>query len=1061
VTGDAGVGKTRLASELSRRAGKLGCTVLDGSCSEAELALPYLPFVEGLGNFLALTDLDQLRTRLGHSRRELAQLFPQLGSDAAPADAGDPSQAKLRLFEAILSLLRIPAEENGLLLVIEDLQWADASTRELLDYLTRRLPNSKIMVLATYRREELTRQHPLLPTIQGWRRSSLATVVELQPMSPDGVADMIRAIFDEERVTDEFRDFMHGRTEGNPFVLEEMLKTALDRQDIFFRPDTGIWDRKALAELTLPPTVREVIMQRVLRFSKQQREVVTSAAVLGQSFSYGALVTVSGRADDFVRSTLRLCVEQQLMEEGVGQGFRFRHSLTREAIYEDLIAPDRVALHAKAGAALRRVPGIPAADIAHHFMAADQWDQAIPVVLEAAEEAEHRRGYLEAADLYGRIVQHVTEPSLRGTVLCRQGSAHFLGGYPGQAQLRLDAGIRVLEQAGQQREAARYRLQLVWCHWYRGLPNLARDEAERVRIALAPAGPSEDLASAYARLSFFHLVQYDFDQAIAMADRSIAAAQAAGAHEARVEAYNFRGCALIGQRHVAEGAEDLRRSYGEAIERELYDLAGTAAGNAAEMLVSHFRATEALEWLDDMKRRVPGGQFGSDWGLCTGQRANAQLRLGQPQLARQILEGALPMARETGHAVYVRWMQSYLALTYAALGRFDDARSLIPNITPELERQDRVFCGMVRMRVSMDGGDLEEAARETEIALLDIKHMLSRNYSDLWPADWTVEVLVRAGRVEDAARLLEQAAIEPIEPSNPLLARMRGRVALARGALSEAQKELATAADFFRACSYRDDEWRTRRALAEVKTQMGDRVGAEAELRTVLTGAEEKGHVTEAEAARRQLRELGVEVAPAVSASPVSDRDLRQVGERFVTVMFADVRGYTALTARAAPPDLADRIATFYRWTEQEIGRHHGLVAQYGGDAMMATFNVSGMRLDHCLHALQAAIAIRDKAAYVGLPVGVGIAVGAAVVGQLSAGSPVTAVGETTNLAARLQAKAQASEIVLSQDAFRRVRDWLHSEQLEAREVRLSLKGIGKAVHAFVLPSRTSVSAAT
>jgi class 3 adenylate cyclase len=177
--------------------------------------------------------------------------------------------------------------------------------------------------------------------------------------------------------------------------------------------------------------------------------------------------------------------------------------------------------------------------------------------------------------------------------------------------------------------------------------------------------------------------------------------------------------------------------------------------------------------------------------------------------------------------------------------------------------------------------------------------------------------------------------------------------------------------------------------------------------------------------------------------------------------MFADVRGYTALTARAAPPDLADRIATFYRWTEQEIGRHHGLVAQYGGDAMMATFNVSGMRLDHCLHALQAAIAIRDKAAYVGLPVGVGIAVGAAVVGQLSAGSPVTAVGETTNLAARLQAKAQASEIVLSQDAFRRVRDWLHSEQLEAREVRLSLKGIGKAVHAFVLPSRTSVSAAT
>jgi predicted ATPase len=329
--------------------------VVAGSCSEAELALPYLPFMEALGNFLAMADLDQLRTRLGHSRKELAQLFPQLGSHAAPADWGDPTQAKLRLFEAILGLLTIAAGPNGLLLVIEDVQWADASTRELLDYLTRRLRNSKIMVLATYRREELTREHPLLPTIQGWRRSGLATVVELEPMSADGVAGMMRAIFDEERVTDEFRDFMHGRTEGNPFVLEEMLKTALDRRDIFYSAEKGIWDRKTLAELQIPPTVRDTILLRVERLTAEEAEMLCAAAVLGRSFGHSILMAVSGRDQSSVEAALQMATRQQLIEEDPGfpGRHRFRHALTQEAIYQGLSAPKRERLHLgryKAGA---------------------------------------------------------------------------------------------------------------------------------------------------------------------------------------------------------------------------------------------------------------------------------------------------------------------------------------------------------------------------------------------------------------------------------------------------------------------------------------------------------------------------------------------------------------------------------------------------------------------------------------------------------------------------------------------------------------------------------------
>jgi len=215
LAGEAGIGKTRLARELAREARELGCTVLAGGCSDAELTLPYLPFVEAIGKFLDDADPSALSDALGPGRAELAQLFPQLGSGTSPEQSPDAGQAKLRLFEAVVSLLALPARDQTLLLVIEDVHWADASTRELLDYLARRLTDLPSLILVTYRRDELNRRHPLMPVLQGWRRSGLADVVELEPLSPDGVGDMLAAILGEDSVNAELRELMVERSEGN------------------------------------------------------------------------------------------------------------------------------------------------------------------------------------------------------------------------------------------------------------------------------------------------------------------------------------------------------------------------------------------------------------------------------------------------------------------------------------------------------------------------------------------------------------------------------------------------------------------------------------------------------------------------------------------------------------------------------------------------------------------------------------------------------------------------------------------------------------------------------
>ena len=168
-----------------------------------------------------------------------------------------------------------------------------------------------------------------------------------------------------------------------------------------------------------------------------------------------------------------------------------------------------------------------------------------------------------------------------------------------------------------------------------------------------------------------------------------------------------------------------------------------------------------------------------------------------------------------------------------------------------------------------------------------------------------------------------------------------------------------------------------------------------------------------------------------------------------VSVLFADVRGFTEMSGRQAPADMLERIGSLQRWASQEVARQHGVIDKFAGDAIMATFNISGQSVDHTLQALKAAIAIIDKAALAGLPVGAGIAVGPAVVGRLAESANVSVLGEVTNLAARLQAQSPAGEVTMSEEAHRRVRDWLAERQLEPDRMELDLKGFATPVVAY------------
>jgi class 3 adenylate cyclase len=1041
MAGEAGVGKSRLAAELQRRAAKIGMTTLSGGCSEADLALPYLPFLEALGNYLTAANLEDVRRELGSLRRELAHLFPQLEPDAL-RDTGDPTQAKLRLFEAIIALLRIAAHQSGLLLVLEDLHWSDASTRELFDYLTRRLRGMRIMVLGTYRVDEMHRKHPLAHLIQAWRRTKAANVLELQPLPPDGIAGMVRAIFDESEITSEFRDFLHERSEGNPFVLEELLKAAIDKGDIYRTSEK--WERKSLGDLRLPQTVRDTILLRLEQLSPEQADILQTASVLGRSFSYPVLVAVSSKDDRSVQAALHASVQQQLLEEEPQSNgrYRFRHALTREAIYEDMIAPRREELHGVAADVLTARAGSAPIDLAFHLLAANRWSDAVPIGIKAAEEAERNQADREAAQLYERLLSHVKEGPMHAQLLCLAGSAYHRADEPARAQRFLEQGIPLLEATGAEVEAAGYRIILGRCYWERSQPAIARAEYERARAVLERAGPSEALANAYIRLAGLQMFEYQFEECLAMAKRAVEVAEAAGAESARIWAGLFVGGALGGLGQLDEGFDRMDAAYSEAAALGLTGIAANALYNGAVTRIVRFRAREGLDRLRLFEGLRVGGRPGH---LELYAMALAWQNLGYPGRARELEEQALALARETQAHTFEVWIRRELGAAIGALGDPDKGLKVTGPVDLKLEMQDLVLQLREVMRLQVDAGDIVGA--ENHALTIYQRSDWGSAFDMRQLGDASVEVLVRVGRMDEAEQIVSRTRDgDPV--AQPLQDRMEGRLALAKGELTRAREMLMKAVSGFEAPGYALEEMRTRRSLADVHLKAGDPEAAEAELRGVARMADEHGAVFEGNQARSKLAAIGIELEPT-SLSPSgrgSARGAPQAEERVVTVMFADVRGYTQMAANEAPADLVDKVASLHRWARQEVERHHGVVDKYAGDAVMATFNVSGAKLDHTLQAVQAALAIRDKANAAGLPVGIGIAVGAAVVGSLTADANMSAIGEVTNLASRLQAQAAAGEVMLSEEAFKRTRDWLAEHSMPASQESLTLKGFPKPV---------------
>ena len=420
IGGDAGVGKTRLVTEVTRLAAGQGFTVLSGHCAELGESVPYLPLADALrGATRAPGAAPGLAGALA-SRPLLGRLLPESGPAATAAGDG-VGMARQQMFGAVLGLLAELGADAPVLVVFEDLHWADASTRDLLTFLSRVLRTERVAIVGTYRTDDLHRRHPLRPLLAELQRLPTVSAIPLGPLAPAALAEHLTALAaapgpgpgpgpgsaDPGRSLD--AAVLNGiitRAEGNAYYAEELLAASADR-----RGDGQV----------LPAGLAALLLNRVERLSDAAQRVLRAAAVAGRRADDELVRAASGLPVPEYEDAVREAVAQQLLVPDGPDGYAFRHALLREAVYGDLLPGERTRLHGVLAGLLadeERLAANPgtAAELAHHYLASHDIPGAFAASVRAGMEAERLGAPAEAHGHFDQALalwERITDPEKR------------------------------------------------------------------------------------------------------------------------------------------------------------------------------------------------------------------------------------------------------------------------------------------------------------------------------------------------------------------------------------------------------------------------------------------------------------------------------------------------------------------------------------------------------------------------------------------------------------------------------------------------------------------------
>ena len=903
VGGEAGIGKSRLLAETLDRARADGALVLVGGCvGLAEGSLPFAPIIEAIRPLVRLTedgangaDPDAPAPLTPEAATALAAVVADLGlrgTTAQPTTAAAelrPEWARSRLYEAALDLLRRLAASGPVVLAVEDLHWADNATLELLAFLARNARTERVLVIGTFRSDELHRRHPLLPWLAEVGRISSVERLELTRLPRAAVARQLEAILGHVADPALLAD-VYDRSEGNPFFAEELLVAGA-------------------ASRRLPPTLREVLAARLATLSDATVRVLGVAAIAGRRVDHDLLAEVVGLPEADLFSALAEATSAQLLvgeDDPRVERYTFRHALIAEAAAEAVLPGERRRLHVAIAESLERnVPLAGAegagrlAEIAHHWNQARDVERGFRASLAAAGAAYESHAYLESLRQYERAAEtwdlvddaHGAAGFDRIELLRRAAGAAQMAGENARAMALLHRALDDLDQTAQPHRAGALLERLGRALWTDGKLEDALDAYSRAAAIVPAEPPSVDRVQVLAGNAQVLMLAARYRESLPVAEEARALARTVGARQLEGHATTTLGTVVSFLGQMDAGIELVRE--GLAIAREVNDLDDTGRGyaNLATILELAGRYEESLdvslEGADLMGRHGLATSYGNFNEMNAVQ---ALYLMGRWDEALELATRRMPLAVGVSRIMGEQRLASLLT----GRGDFEAARRAVKEFGDRLgQGRDAQFNGpiaLARLELAAWTGDLETGRAQGDESL----DMLSATddgpaiakviAAALWiEADIAVAARARRDRTaEEEARSRSAALIERLRDvaraaTGPLLDNQVAPFA----ALGEAEAEraldtgrsarwIAVVREFDRVGTPYPAAYARFRAAEAALAERGDRIAIGGLLEAALETAERLGAVPLGEAIRALAARSRIALEPS-TAPPASD----------------------------------------------------------------------------------------------------------------------------------------------------------------------------------------------
>jgi DNA-binding CsgD family transcriptional regulator/tetratricopeptide (TPR) repeat protein len=728
VGGEAGVGKSRLVRELIDRARGAGARVLVGGCVElGGGGIPFAPLVEMMRALAVELSEQQLDAVLGPARAEIGRLVPELG-DRSPSEP-QPERDPATLLELMVGMVGRLATDAPLMLVFEDLQWADGPTLDLLALLVARSSPRSLLLVFTARSDELHRAHPFRRMAARWEQQRVVGRLELERLVPGEVGAQIEAILGE-RPDGELVRFIAERSEGIPLFVEELLGAVREGH---------------VEHDFLPPSLRDVVLARTELLSENGRHVLRVVSAAARWVPDRLLATVAGLPESDLNAGLRESMAGQLLVvDESGRGYGFRHELARAAVHDDLLPGERAQLHRAYAEAIEGSVEL-AGDLdassmlAHHWLAAHDMARALPASVRAGRAAAGasapsaaQRHFELALELWNQVPDAEERAGIDHAELLEV--AADAAWRAGAAERGLALVDEALTEVGDE-DTLKRRLGLLT---RRGelLSDLGRDEEgltelERAVNLLPPDSPSRlnaqalgSFARALARVDRFQL-------AGELARRALDAAEAAGAVDVKLEAQLILAVSMVYAGDAEAGLALMREAAEESRRIGLLWIATRAFIGLSDQELMLGRYAEVIQTIDDglpLARRA--GLEHSIGAFMRGNRVEALMRSGRWQEA---MANAVPAGEPPG--IYAGALPLLRAELLVLSGRREEAEAELREARHHLRRSSAAQwllpVATVEAELARSRGDLDAARDVVERALT--RADISEEHRYKWP----------------------------------------------------------------------------------------------------------------------------------------------------------------------------------------------------------------------------------------------------------------------------------------------------------------------------------------